>query len=344
MLKVYAKLLSDVPYIPLLYPNLGPAKRGNLLFLEEALEGLDEPFVHIVEDPAQANYLLIPHNFPLIRDHAEYLRSYADLAGRLGKKILVFAHGDSDAPIPLPNTRVFRTSQYGDKKQENESMMPPYTADLLHGREPRYRERQAKPVVGFCGWADYKNFRNRIGTYLQNALLNVQCVCEYSRKKAVQRKGLPLRRRVLRILRKSPLVQTNFVIRSSHSAHAKTITMDPVQARREYIANLLESDLALCIKGDGNYSLRFYEALSLGRVPLFLDTDCVLPLAEVIPYDDFIIRVPFRSLDRIDRVTAERWQAIDGPTFLHMQKTAREMFEKYLNVKSFLRYTVDHLL
>ena len=344
VLRVYVRLLPGIPHIPLLYPNLGRGPRGNLLCLEKAFEGLDEPFVALVDDLSQADYLLIPHNFPSVRDRTEYLHTYVDLSRHHRKPILVFAHGDSDAPIPLPNARVFRTSQYGYKKCGNEVMMPAYTEDLLVGGEPKVRERGKIPVVGFCGWADYKNLRNRIGTYVQNTVLDLQCIGAGSRSGAVRKKGLTLRRRAIRVLAQSPLIRTNFVIRSSHSAHAKTIAMDPVQARREYIENLLQSDLVLTIKGDGNYSLRFYEALSLGRVPLFLDTDCVLPLASVIPYDDFIIRIPFDALDHIDRATAERWQAIDGPTFLRMQHTAREMFTKYLSVKSFLRYAVEHLL
>ena len=344
MLKVYSQLLPEVPYIPLLYPNLGRQDQGRLLFTNKAFDNLHDPFVTVVTDPAQADYLLIPHNFPFIRGRTEYLQTYRDLVRRYDKRILVFAHGDSDAPIPVPNARVFRTSQYGYKKQPGDIMMPPYTEDLLVGRTLQVRTKGHTPIVGFCGWADYKNLRNRLGTYVQNAVVDLRCLCALSKEKAVQRKGLSLRRHALRTLRRSPLIRTEFLIRRSHSAQAKTITMDPVQARSEYIGNLLQSDLVLSIKGDGNYSLRFYEALSLGRVALFLDTDCVLPLADIIPYDDFIVRIPFGALHHIDRVTIERWRAIDAPTFVRMQQTAREMFAKYLNVSSFLQYAVKYFL
>jgi hypothetical protein len=341
MLTVFAKLFPDIPYIPLLYPNLGP-QQTNMLFVEKAFEDLREPFVELVEDPAKADYLLIPHNFSSVRDRGGYLADYARLSHQHDLEIIVFAHGDSDAPILLPNARIFRTSQYGYKKKENEIMMPAYTEDLLEGRTLELRNHGEKPIIGFCGWADYKNFQNRVGTMLKNAAIHVRS--KRDPKLSVHTKGLTLRRRALETLERSPAVATNLCIRKSHSAHAKTITMDPVQARREYIENLTNSDLALCIKGDGNYSLRFYEALSLGRMPLFLDTDCVLPLEDVIRYDDFIIRVPFQDLRRIDEVVAEKWQSLDTARFHDMQKKAREAFEKYLSVKSFLGYAVGKLL
>jgi hypothetical protein len=132
-------------------------------------------------------------------------------------------------------------------------------------------------------------------------------------------------------------------LRSSHSAHAKTIRLDPSQARREYIENMLASDFVLCIRGDGNYSLRFYEALSLGRVPVLLDTDVRLPLAGVVEYSSFVLSIHIADMLRIDEIVAEFWEQQTDQSWFVMQLKARDAFEKYLSAPRFLAYAVDHL-
>jgi hypothetical protein len=150
--------------------------------------------------------------------------------------------------------------------------------------------------------------------------------------------------RAIRHLQKSHQVRSNIIERGSYSGHRETITEDPAQARQEYIDNMLSSDLALVVKGDGNYSYRFYEALSLGRVPLFIDTDCVLPLDDVIDYDSFIFRVPYSDIHRLGSILREEWNAWQDAEFQSMQRDAREAYQTYLRPDRFLRYAIENLL
>ena len=335
MIKVYTEILPDVPYIPLLYPNLGVQRRDTILFLNNAFKEMEEPFVEVVENIDEADYVLLAHNYSALGSHESYIDKMAELSERHGKKLIVFWHGDSDDPVPIEDAIVFRTSQYGYKKQENEIMMPSYAEDLLGDRRLVIRSKsKKKPVVGFCGWANYKNLKNRIGTFINN----------FNAPRPVHRKGLTFRMQAIEIFQKSDCVNPNFLVRSSYSGHSSTIKMSAKQAREEYIDNMLNSDFALVIKGDGNYSYRFYEALSLGRVPLLLNTDYVLPLSDIIDYDKFIISVDHTDLPRIDQILREHWDRMDSVEFEGMQRKAREVYRKYLSVKSFLRYAVEHLL
>ena len=61
------------------------------------------------------------------------------------------------------------------------------------------------------------------------------------------------------------------------------------QLRFEFIRNILSSDYTLCFRGSGNYSLRFYETLCLGRIPLFINTDCKLPFEDEINWRDMFM-------------------------------------------------------
>lgn len=337
MKTVYAEFIEGVSYIPLLYPNIGKQKQDSILFLQHAFDHLTDPIVVLVNTPEEADAILLPHNFPLLNDHQDYTEKMVHLSASTQKPLAIFWHGDSDAAVDIDASVVFRTSQYKEHLRSNEVMMPAYAEDLLHGDLTLRSKEDRKPVVGFCGWADYKNFKNRIGTFVQNTYWKLQ-------HDPVRIKGLTYRMKAIDQLLHSTLIQTNFIVRSSYSGHKSTIKTDPKQTRREYVDNLLSADYALAIKGDGNYSYRFYEALSLGRIPVLLDTDCILPLEDVIHYDEFIVRVPYTQLHRMDEIIYDHWNRTSPEEFTVMQKKAREVFEKYLRIDAFLAYAMNNLL
>lgn len=341
MLTAYTRRLPGIPIIPYLYPNFGREERDAILFLNNAFTNLTQPFVALTDDPAKADILLLAHNYSSLRKYPDYVRAFEELSRTYGKKVLVFWHGDRDDAVPLSNAIVLRTSLYGQSKRPKEIAMPAYAEDLLQGQQLRLREKGDSPVIGFCGWADYKNLRNRFGTYAQNALVTLRAACTGNPQLYARRKGISIRRDVIRILRLSKNFRTNFVIRTSYSGHRSTIGMDPEVARREYRENLLDCDLALCVKGDGNFSYRFYEALSMGRVPLLVDTDCVLPMENAIAYDDYILRIPLKDLTRLSEMVDRWWKEVSPDKFLAMQKKARETYEKCLSISAYLS-TVCH--
>ncbi|MDD5102915.1 MAG: exostosin family protein [Candidatus Peribacteraceae bacterium] len=343
MKRVYFERLEGMPLVPLLLPNFGEDAPTRQLFQKEAFRGFTNPLVEVITDPARADIHLLPHNYPLIAGNADYLRACQETAARHGKRIVVFWNGDGTGPVALDHAVVFRTSQYASKLRRNEHIMPAYAEDLK-GRGLFVREKTAAlPVVGFCGWAQYKNAKNAIGSFLQALPHEAYALLTGYPQSQSFIKGLWLRRRVLASLSRSKRIRTNFLLRSSHSAHAKTIRLDPAQARREYIENLLASDFALCVRGDGNYSLRFYEALSLGRVPILLNTDVRLPLSDFISYSNFVLTIHIADMLRMDEIVADFWARQTDQSWFLMQLEARNAFEKYLSAPQFLAYAVEHL-
>lgn len=329
MIKVYIDNPLNFSLIPLLYPNLGFQHKDTILFSDGAFKYIKGEMVKIEGNPSLADFLLIPHNFFLIKEKKEYIQTFVSISKKHGKKIIIFAYGDSDEDIDIPNSIIFRTSRYGSQQKENEIIMPAFVEDLSDSCdfEPRTK-RSGKPVVGFCGWAEF-------GGVLQNIKLGVKNILASYTKGNVFRQGLWFRKRVIEALRKSHAVETNFIIRKFYSGHRKTIKMPPEQARVEYIENLRNCDLALVVKGAGNFSFRFYEALSAGRVPLFVDTDCVLPLGNIIDYTKFVLFVDYKDIDRMGEIVSEFYGKISDEEFFVMQKTAREAFDGCLRADKF---------
>ena len=45
----------------------------------------------------------------------------------------------------------------------------------------------------------------------------------------------------------------------------------------EFYQNLERNLFTFCLRGSGNFSVRFYETLMMGRIPVLIDTDVRLP-------------------------------------------------------------------
>ncbi len=112
--------------------------------------------------------------------------------------------------------------------------------------------------------------------------------------------------------------------------------MCKIKARREYYTNMRNSSFTLCMRGGGNFSYRFYEALSFGRVPILVDTDMELPNERAIAWDDHIIRITYRDFMRMDKEGLQRLQT--NWQFSPIEN--RQLWEKYFSPEGYL----DNLL
>ena len=54
------------------------------------------------------------------------------------------------------------------------------------------------------------------------------------------------------------------------------------------------------MRGAGNFSVRFYETLMMGRIPLLIDTDIRLPLSDEINWDNHcVIATPQNCIEKL---------------------------------------------
>ena len=342
MKRAYAPLIDGLNIIPLLYPNLGFQKSGNMLHFDKVFASFHDPVVELVERAEDADLLLVPHPFAAARKYPQYMETMLATAARLEKKLLVVLYGDSDEIVDLPNTVVLRTSQYSYHKRQNDIMMPAYAEDLLGGQPFIARQKTQRPTVGFCGWSKPRDLKNLVGTFVKNAAVELRALSNPSLRSEL--KGITLRSRAMQALRDTDGIVCNFIERSSYSGHKNTIRLDPTQARSEFIANMEGSDFVLCAKGDGNFSYRFYETLSMGRIPLLLDTHCCLPLEHRIDYSAFVCRVPLTDLRNIGTRIREWYDACSPEEWMKRQQLARDAFEKQLYAPAFFKMLFDEVL
>lgn len=84
------------------------------------------------------------------------------------------------------------------------------------------------------------------------------------------------------------------------SLHHGHIPPEEQKIRKEHFNKILcQSLTVLCPRGAGENTIRFFETLAHGRIPVLISDHAVLPLKSVIPYDDFVIRVPEDRLAQV---------------------------------------------
>jgi len=116
-------------------------------------------------------------------------------------------------------------------------------------------------------------------------------------------------------------VETNF-IRRTHFWGGAPQRPDLIT---DFYENIRSTEFTVCQRGNGNFSMRFYQTLAAGRIPVLVNTDMELPLQSVIPWDQTII-FGKSVRDCVNRVIQCHR---DGRTELLQQRCA-DIFHSYL--------------
>jgi Exostosin family len=256
---------------------------------------------------------------------------YVEGAAAVDKPTAVFVGGDEHQAVPHEGALVFQTSLVRSRRRPNEFAQPAWSEDFvtahLGGRLP-IRSRGARPVVGFCGLAPpSRGMLTRFRAHPAHT---------------------SVRARALRLLREHEGVETNFVERERFLggaiARGRLDLTSMRRVRNEYVANMVESDYILCSRGAGNFSYRLYETLSCGRIPVFVDTDCVLPYDFVAPWREHCVWVDESELEFIgDRVAGFHEGLAEGE-FEELQRACRRFWEEYIAPEGFFGHFHEHLV
>lgn len=332
--------IDDLYIHPFFFFRYPPEKFPETLFNEELPENFFEKEV-VLASLEDCKAIVLPNNFHWLPPEASvYIRKWADIAERFGKPLFIFAFSDyADELVFDPRAHVFLYSIYRDTTTPQSISTPPQSTDLSPALP---RLKQEAPVVSFCGRAGFSSVRSMLTEYIKNTLQGLKSLI---RPVALAKKtGLYWRRKALRACSRSNLIKTNFIIRNTYSGSRKTIELEPAQARAQFVQSVKDADFVLAPKGDGNSSMRFYEALSAGRIPVLIDTDMVLPFEENIAYDEIMVRVPMQQVHKTPEYIRRFYDSLTPKEWERKQRLAREIFEKYLRQDSFFQYFFTHVL
>jgi hypothetical protein len=260
-----------------------------------------------------------------------------------GLRTIVFRPHDSEASVRDQRTIVFRTSIVKGRSGPHEQAMPWFTDGFpsrYRGRPP-LRPYRPIPSVGFCGAIHRNEFRS--------PNLYRRIFRRHRNQYPIAYPHAPgLRAIAIDTLRDVEGIEHRFIERERFMGGAVRPdgTVDPEIARttgEEFFENLLNTDYSLCMRGAGNFSIRFYQALSLGRIPLFIDTSCMLPWPDIIDWRGLCVWVDAGDMPALGS-TLVREHARMGPEgFAERQRRCRDVWERHLSASGFFKTLRDWL-
>jgi Exostosin family len=294
----------------------------------------------------RAEFALFPAEYQLCdnEERRPFFHDFTRLAASAGKPTIAFTGGDLEHRLPEFNGYEFHTSLYRSTTGKNTFAMPAAIGDIideeLAGLLP-VLSKEPRPSLGFCGFAPpvCMPFGKEMLKEMVRDLLYPSGLL------SVTHVGYAPRARAIRALRNSKVIDIDFVLRGNSRFMwafgylLKNRGVDDIAIqRREYLKNLLGSPYTLCVRGRGNYSLRFYEALCCGRIPVFVNTDCVLPFENVIKWKDYCVWVEERDIPHIGEILADFHAGISSARFIELQIACRKLWLDYLSPESFIRH------
>jgi len=332
---------------PLLYPFWGNTNPEESLFAKEMFDtySFDTSLYTITDDIAKADMVLPPYRHVwLLRHDRALLDECIRIARTAGLPLLIDGVGDVEFPLDIENAYVLRIGGYRFIPEKGRIQIPPASDDLLErccGGTLQIRKKGVgKPVVGFAGWAKLTPLQT-LRTVIKELRIRVLGIFD-SRYCAV-RKGVLWRAKSIGILKRSPLVSLNLKIRNSFSGTAKTAEKDMRDLRQDFVDTVLNSDYALDVRGDANDSTRLFEILSLGRIPVVVDTERNFPFSDKVDYRDFCVIIDFHDIKKLPEKIAEFHKNISPEKYEAMQRKARKAFVKYFRIDAQMHQIVLQL-
>jgi hypothetical protein len=300
----------------------------------------------------EADFAIMPANWRTIRGDSWRTKvnkqavdlglQFAHKAEQAGKPVIVFFSGDcSDEEIPIKNALVFRQGVYGSKKKPNDFVLPSFCEDLVeHYLEDQLpiRQKGKKPVVGFCGLVTQNSWKTELKTLVYQGIM----LSKNGRIGVPPYKGHILRAKALEILANSSAIDTNFVTRERSVFLIEGQLGQRLEVRFEFVKNMAESDYILCCRGSANCSTRLYETLCCGRIPVFINTDCVLPYDFAIDWKKYCVWVDENELPQIGEKIAEFHNNLSPQEFVDLQHECRRLWKEWLSPEGFFSNFYRH--
>ena len=199
------------------------------------------------------------------------------------------------------------------------------------------RQKEILPVIGFCGHTDL-SFLKRIKEDVKFLRENFKRFFQNPFRSDYE----PLfpsafeRAKLLQYFEQSNKVKTNFIYRKHYRGGAITKEQRE-QTTLEYYDNILTSDYVLCVRGAGNFSVRFYETLLMGRIPIFVNTDCLLPFEDKINWKEHVVWVEWKDRHNIAEIVANFHNKLTDKQFEDLQKSNRKLWKEELSVNAMLQ-------
>lgn len=289
----------------------------------------------------QAEVCLLTYQWPYYVNNNRIAEAEQEVraAKEAGKPVVVFSGGDHPARMPFGDVILFESAGYrSDPGFLYHSASPTILRDYINeycGGTLPLRDKQAEPIVGFCGQAS-TNVLQTAWRSIRRVKRELEYRLDFSKWEPPPFETTSFRAKVLKAFEK-PGIRTNYLARRQYQAGKSSEMSTHSQEKLDFVTNVLESDYTLCMRGGGNYSVRFYETLSLGRIPVFIDTDCLLPFDDDIDYRGIFPWIDIEDLPRAAEILLDFHSKLSNDDFKALQMTCRYLWLEHMTANGFMK-------
>ncbi len=273
----------------------------------------------------------------MLKKFKRQLKLTSDKAKKFKKPIWIYSGGDYGISIEDHDIYNFRLGGFKSKLNNNTIIIPsfisdPYELYIENEFEPMRKEKV--PGMGFVGHAS-QGLIKLIKEIINYLIINFKrfIKLEYADYQSFYPSSVK-RSKYLRFLQKSKQLKCDFVFRNKYRAGVK-YEEDKADSTKEFYKNIFNNAYTFCIRGNGNFSVRFYETLAMGRIPILLNTDCLLPLNSVIKWDEHCVIIDEANYKLIEQKVLEFHARFSEKEFVDLQKINRDLWKNNLTRHTF---------
>jgi len=334
-----------IPFVGISNPEFDPGRLLTHTF-SEYIDNASKYFSFTSIDDCEVALLPIVYD-PFNPDVAykKSIQTYLKLTQAKKKKVLIFLDTFKEYKnINCENAIIFSRALSKSKQQKNVYSYPLFFEDYIkyyQANKLLLRIKNIKPIVGFCGYSP--PFGVKFGKAKAIGLIKLAANYAGVMRLFPNKSSHSTRSRVIWNLKKSNKVSTNFSVKEvfafgpNGQLNTGNTTESDHDFRKNFVNNILESSYTVCVRGLRNTSIRFFETICCGRIPLFINTNCVLPFDFLIDWDNLIPWVDDKSLDKTDLVLANFHNNISDEDFIDLQKKMRALWQEYLSADGFFK-------
>ena len=312
--------------------------------------GIDNGMIKLVVNIEDSDICLLPMawNYYLKTNQTNKAEELIKKAQTGSKKILVSVMGDYFISLPNYDHIIsMYCSTYYSKSTDQTFPLPVIIQDPLSFLELsaiNFRNYNEEPSIGFCGHSD----PNIVISSIKMAKLawqNIRFNLDFSQY--YPGPIIPptyLRKKLLDIMDKTDKVRTEFIRRDRYQGGKSKVKNSFQRVRKEFYKNIENTDYTLCIRGTGNFSARFYETLALGRIPIFINTDCILPFNDVIDWKKHVVWIEQIEMSDIVTKILDFHIGLTQDAFISLQIKNRKIWEEYFSFSGFINNLTSYLI
>ncbi len=260
-------------------------------------------------------------------------------AEKNGKHIVIFGTRDYPAKIRNKNVVLFESAGLNSRNTVlYHSGLPFFINDYMDiycQGTATFRHKRDVPSIGFCGQSN-NSIIKQVWRASKNNYHKINYHLGIEKWEPPPFETTSFRGRVLNAFDDDRL-ETNFIVREKMRAGDPKIQSEQNRNKLAFIKNILESDYTICMRGHGNYSIRFYETLSLGRIPIFIDTDCLLPFQDEIDYKSLFPWIDVKDLPYAAEILLEFHNNLSNDEFINLQEKCRNLWLEHMTKDGFYR-------